>query len=350
VSRLVAPLVLSIAVGATAAAGVVPTGKLLVVAEAAHESGGENYPTDVYVVGVDGRHLHNLTHDHASNGWAQWTPDAKRVIFAGHRSYTDRGPWHIDAINADGSGRRRLTSGAKPALSPDGRRIAFVVERAPDRSVYVMDAAGGNRRLLMRLRDERGTVDAEVSAPDWSADGRWILFTHTTWGAGSSSPTRLYVIHPDGSGLTRLEHSESLLGASWAPRGDTVLIIHDTDFTFAHVRRHGGKPALVPARKIKAPAGSYFVGWTPDGRSILLQTSGGVSTVAVNGAAKPRRLRVDAYGAPVWSPNRRWVAFSRSRVLRTDPIEVATPAGRDRHVVTRRICCLLDEIAWAPST
>ena len=102
------------------------------VAEHEHESGGLNYPSDVYVVDVDGRHLRNLTHDNASNGPAEWMPDGRRIIFQSHPSNTERGPPHIYVVNSDGTGRRRLTSaieGALPDLSPDGRRIVFLAQR-----------------------------------------------------------------------------------------------------------------------------------------------------------------------------------------------------------------------------
>jgi hypothetical protein len=38
------------------------------------ESGGINYPNDIYTVDVDGRHLRNLTHDLASNYLLGWSP------------------------------------------------------------------------------------------------------------------------------------------------------------------------------------------------------------------------------------------------------------------------------------
>ena len=349
---VLAAIAILIGIGATASARGVPTGKLLVVAEPVHDSGGENYPANVYVVDTDGRHLRNLTHDRASNGWAAWTPDGARIIFASHRSYRREGPWHIYAINRDGTARRRLTSvmgGAKPALSPDGRRIAFVVERPPDRALYVMDADGRHKRLLMRLRDPRGTIEAELGSPDWSPDGRWIAFTHTTWRNAPTDCgdpcTSLYMIKPDGSRLTRLERSESLDGGAWAPRGDTLLVIHNADFTIAHIRYRGDKPALVRVKRIKS-RGRYFLGWSPDARSILIGGSGGTWLVDIDGRGK-RRAPANAY-TMAWSADERWIAFARSRDLKSDPIEVAKANGSNRRVVTRRLCCLLDEVAWAP--
>jgi Tol biopolymer transport system component len=297
-----------------------------VVAEAPHESGGVNYPSDVYVVDIDGRHLRNLTHDHASNGWAYWTPDGKRIIFASHRSNTEQGAWHIYAINADGSARRRLTSaagGAKPAVSPDGRRIAFVIERPPDRALYVMNADGQGKRLLTRQRDERGAIEGELGPPHWSPDGRWIVFTRSTWSGASAAPTSLYVINPDGSRLTRLEHSESLQGATWAPRGDTLLVIHDADFTIAHIRRRGDTLTLVRVRKIRS-LGGYFVGWSPDARSILFNVSRRLWVADVDGRGSRRRAPVNAFSIS-WSTDGRWIAFARSRS--SNPIEVARATG-----------------------
>jgi hypothetical protein len=44
------------------------------VAEHRHEFGGDNYPSDIYVVNVDGTHLRNITHDRAAN-FARRTKD-----------------------------------------------------------------------------------------------------------------------------------------------------------------------------------------------------------------------------------------------------------------------------------
>jgi len=125
-------VVVSIGLGAGGSVAANPAGRLLVVAEQMHESGGLNYPSDLYVVDIDGRHLRNLTHDNASNGPAEWMPDGRRIIFQSHASNTERGAAHIYVINRDGTGRRRLTSangGALPDVSPDGRRIAFLIQR-----------------------------------------------------------------------------------------------------------------------------------------------------------------------------------------------------------------------------
>lgn len=74
---------------------------------------------------------------------------------------------------ADGSWERRITDGRhvdqRPALSPDGTRVAFVSDRGGAPGLWLVDADGRSeaRPLLERTRAYR---------PWWSVDGRWIYF------------------------------------------------------------------------------------------------------------------------------------------------------------------------------
>jgi len=83
------------------------------------------------------------------------------------------GSWEIYRVNADGSGRARLTeNGANdglPAWSPDGRSIAFLSDRSGAWALWVMNADGGAQRKLVDLPGSPdGHVDAE---PDFSTRG-----------------------------------------------------------------------------------------------------------------------------------------------------------------------------------
>ncbi|MDX6412489.1 MAG: hypothetical protein QOE91_2005, partial [Gaiellaceae bacterium] len=64
-----------------------PTSKLVI--QAMHlkwpdgswvESGGLNYPTDIYVVDADGKHVRNLTHDAPTNYLIDRLPDG-RILY-----------------------------------------------------------------------------------------------------------------------------------------------------------------------------------------------------------------------------------------------------------------------------
>lgn len=77
-----------------------------------------------------------------------WSPDGNRIVFERTTGQTSRGfeRTFVYVVNADGSGLRRLVSGADPVWSPDGRRIAF----AKRGSLYTIGANGGRARIFMR--------------------------------------------------------------------------------------------------------------------------------------------------------------------------------------------------------
>src|SRR5437899_2981043 len=86
----------------------------------------------------------------------------------------DRGVPQIFVVDADGTGRRRLTGAQGPSTtpvwSPDGQRIAFVRQTGDDTQIYIMNADGGSQRPLT-------TGPGGVASPAWSRDGQQIVFT-----------------------------------------------------------------------------------------------------------------------------------------------------------------------------
>jgi len=65
---------------------------------------------------------------------------------------------------------RILTTGADPALSPDGRTVAFWRGGA-ENGIYLIGVDGANEREILRRGEQ-------VRAPSWSPDGAQIVFSH----------------------------------------------------------------------------------------------------------------------------------------------------------------------------
>jgi Tol biopolymer transport system component len=106
-------------------------------------------------------------------------------------------------MNADGSEQRRLTSGSRPSWSPDGRRIAFL-RGGPGLGsfeLYAMNADGSGQRKLVFTR--HATLWWALSLP--SPDGRKVAFVSDLDGITFRiGATEISVVNLDGSGQRNL--------------------------------------------------------------------------------------------------------------------------------------------------
>jgi TolB protein len=135
----------------------------------------------------------------------------------------------IAVVNADGSGRRVVFQSppyssdlAAPMLSPDGTQIVFerdnssLAKPAGGKAIFVVGSDGSGVRRLTPWAENDG------DNPDWSPDGKWILF-HSHVDDGKQG--QYFLIHPDGTGRKQISHYPNGIfvgSASFSPDGRSI--------------------------------------------------------------------------------------------------------------------------------
>ncbi len=98
---------------------------------------------------------------------------------------------------------RRITASPdldlSPAISPDGKSIAYVGGRGPMRHLLrIVDVESGKARILQDR-------EADDASPSWTTDGRWIVYS-----SNASGWHEIWRVSPDGTQREQLTHHKSL--------------------------------------------------------------------------------------------------------------------------------------------
>ena len=313
-------------------------------------------------------------------------PVAPLIAYA---KYGKPGHSEVWVARVDGSGRRRLVEGHTPAISPDGRWVAF--ERYSDGRVYPSDlmlvaTSGGQPRLLMRavglavwspdstrlavlqfLDDRRRallsitvetgerTTVARGSLSDWSFSPAGDEIAYVRADPAGSGPflgdSDVYIVDLDGGNERRVTHGGDSAFAVWGPREIAYARLVPYRGWGAHeiwlVRPDGSGRRLL-TKTSRSLLGSGIVGlvpvaWSADGRALLAalaSESGGVPFAVDPRSGSVRRvgdLDHSAWPAGL-SRDGRSVLVSYGGVDVTDRtrIEVLPYAGGRGRVLARR--------------
>ena len=156
------------------------------------------------------------------------SPDGRRLAFSSARSGQSA---HIWIANRDGSDIRQLTHGpgvfqGSPRWSPDASRIAFDAKsEAGSWNVWVIDADGGTPQPITNIKSEQ-------VVPSWSRDGRWINFAAGEWDPYSFAIWRVPVsggpaqrLTPDGTGRFASETADGTRLVYQAAEADSALMV-----------------------------------------------------------------------------------------------------------------------------
>ena len=149
----------------------------------------------VATISADGSDLRILT---STAGYAEtpdWSPDGSWLVYSHapeacvdfEKCVLDGNIWNLWRMNADGSNQQRIgnadTFDWEPRISPDGREVVFqrldYTIADPDdwtMKLWIRDLDTGVERLVS-ANDER-----PLEHPEWSEDGRWIVYNPTGCG------------------------------------------------------------------------------------------------------------------------------------------------------------------------
>jgi serine/threonine protein kinase/Tol biopolymer transport system component len=235
--------------------------------------------------GADAKSLRQLTFGsskYEGDSGLRWAPDGRIVYAAWAGNVGD-----IWILNADGSGQKRLTNTSSPyaswypAVSPDGRYVVFISDRAGKAHLWRMDIDGGNlKQLTSGDRDERD--------PSFSPDGRWLFYS-----SYDGEHLELFKLPLEGGESVRLTEGFLADTPNVSPDGKTIA---------AFYRERGGAPLKIvllpieggkPSKIFEIPQTINGYKWMPDSRSLAYcDTQKGVSNIwilPIDGG-KPRQI------------------------------------------------------------
>jgi acylaminoacyl-peptidase len=144
----------------------------------------------IFVVPTSGGTPRQLTQGDFNHGSPSWTPDSKHLIFSANRredaEYESSDTEIYELQLADGA-LRALTSrygpDGEPAVSPDGRRVAYTGYDEEFlgyqiSQLYVLDRESGASRQVA------SGFDRSLSDPVWQSDSRHVVVQYSSEGNG----------------------------------------------------------------------------------------------------------------------------------------------------------------------
>ena len=144
-----------------------------------------------------------------------------------------------------------------PAISPDGRNIAFSVQQNGQTLLYVMQTDGTNARIVSDSLDLQG-------APAWAPDGQSI-----TSAAADHGVPHLFRVPVDGRSPA-LFVQEYSVDPTWAPDGSFVVYSGPDIGTTFSVKAVTAEATVHPLPTLTLTRGARHLAFLPGGRALVL--------------------------------------------------------------------------------
>jgi Tol biopolymer transport system component len=205
----------------------------------------------------------NLTNSPHCEAEPDWSPDGSRIVFTVIRAHHENPvPLGIYVMNSDGSERRFLTEGSKPAWSPTGSSIAFV----RGGQIYLYDLEAMESVALTEA--EAGW---EADNPAWSPDALYIAFDAVGGDSGDSERSQVFLLNVDSQEVSQVTREEGSFGyPTFSPDGRRLAVSSGDGIWLTNIDGTWLiRVALVVPPTLGTRSEMSELAWSPDASMIL---------------------------------------------------------------------------------
>ena len=256
--------------------------------------------------------------------------DGRRLFFTSARYFQNID--NIYSMAVDGSDVRQHTwhdaiIETAPAVSPDGKTLAYFDRRARGTKVNLLDLEAPQAWPKQLTPSDQFERD-----PQWSPDGKSMIITRSgeLW------------IQPVAGGQARklVEAGYSVGSPAWSPDGSRIAVTSGTSgfSQIGVVDAATGKltPLTYRHRNHSAPS------WSPDGKTLVFTVTDGlglssqIAVLPLDGSREPRLLTsgLASRRSPTFSPDGREIAFIETSTTRTSDIWAIPANGGTARQIT----------------
>lgn len=264
---------------------------------------------EVYIMDWDGANVDKITNHKSITLSPAWSPDATKVAYTAfvQRAKTKtRNPdmWIYEVL----TGKRELVSyrqgsNSGAAYAPGGD-IFLTLSQAGSPDIYRLNPSNGS--LIARITNgPRGAMNVE---PAISPDGKKIAFS-----SDRSGNPMIYVMGIDGSNPTRLTFAGKFNATpAWSPDGKRLAFAGWSEDHFDIFTMATDGTDMIRITSAKKPNGKWAANedpvYSPDGRHLMYtSTRTGTSQIYISNldGSEERRITNDSHGyfKPKWSKN-----------------------------------------------
>jgi len=219
---------------------------------------------------ADGGDIKRLITDFGAQ--PSYSPRGNQIAFS--RPHPGQVPGvSLYAMNPDGQAEtgidRRFWDNWEPALAPDGEQVAFVSSRNNRGwEIYIMDGSGPDPDSLQPLTCDRIPQDLDKWGPAWSPDGSRIAFVVQPDAASNgedAGSADIWVIEVESGDCTRLTDDGFMNKRPAWRDNQNLAFVSNRDGGFDIYAMNVDDPGRLANLTASPRADEDYVAWSPDG-------------------------------------------------------------------------------------